>query len=102
MKKGIPESDPSEIAEGFDEANFLFGLTGQSVSGMKRDIELGLKYFDRICVNLMCPNSTPVKPDIKVIGEFKSAVYPLYKDNERVDILIENTDFGVGDLGVKG
>lgn len=27
---------------------------------------------------------------------FKREVYPLYKDNEQVDILLNNTDFGVG------
>ena len=63
---------------------------------MKRDIELGLEYFERICVNLMCGNSTPVKPHSGVIDEFMRNLYPLYKDDTRVDILVNNTDFGVG------
>lgn len=95
-KKGISVKDPAVIAENFDEANFLFGLEGQSLSSMKRDIELGLEYFERICVNLMCGNSTPVKPDSGVIDEFMRNLYPLYKDDTRVDILVNNTDFGVG------
>ena len=96
MKKGIPDSDPSVISAGIDEANFLFGLTGQTEQSMARDIELGLAHFDRICINIMCDNSTPVKPDRKVIDIFKTRLYPIYKDDPRVDILIENTDFGVG------
>lgn len=39
----------------------------------------------------------PIKPDKKVINEFIKEVYPKYIDNERVDILLNNTDFGVGE-----
>lgn len=97
LLKGINESKPEIIAENFDDANFLFGLTGQTVSSMQQDIELGLKYFERICVNIMCENSTDVKPDKEVIAAFVKYLYPKYKDNNRIDILINNTDFGVGD-----
>lgn len=97
LKKGIPEADPKIISEYFDEANFLFGITGQSTASMKNDIETGLLYFERICVNLMCPNSTSVTPDKKVLEAFMNELYPKYRDNERIDILINNTDFGVGD-----
>ena len=74
----------------------LQGLPGQSKESMLRDIELGLKYFDRVCVNIMVENTKPIKPDYGVIEIFKREVYPLYKDNEQVDILLNNTDFGVG------
>lgn len=97
LKKGINEKSPEIISRNFDEANFLFGISGQTLSSMKNDIETGLKYFERICVNLMCPNTTAVKPDAFVLDEFMKHLYPIYKDNERVDILINNTDFGVGD-----
>ncbi len=97
LNKGIPTRDESEIAEGFDEANFLFGITGQSAKSMAYDIKRGLELFERICVNVMCDNSAAVKPDRAVINEFTEKLYPKYKDDERVDILINNTDFGVGD-----
>lgn len=97
LKKGIPERNPAVISEAFEEANFLFGIAGQSVEGMRRDMELGLRYFERICVNLMCRNSTAVQPDSEVIRRFTEQLYPLYRDNPRVDILLNNTDFGVGD-----
>lgn len=97
LRKGIDEKDPARIAENFDEANFLFGVKGQSEQSMLNDIELGLEYFERICINIMCPNSTEMKPDRNVIEVFMDKLYPIYKDNDRVDILINNTDFGVGD-----
>lgn len=97
LKKGIPERDPAKIAEGFEEANFLFGISGQTLESMKRDLELGLRYFERICVNIMCENSTPVRPDPDVIRAFCENLLPLYRSDQRVDILLNNTDFGVGD-----
>ncbi|MCH5164991.1 MAG: radical SAM protein [Clostridiales bacterium] len=96
LKKGIPERNPDLISRNFDEANFLFGISGQTAQSMKRDIELGLTYFERICINVMCDNSTEVKPDRGVTDVFMRELYPIYKDDARVDILIENTDFGVG------
>lgn len=97
LKKGIKEKDAKTISEYFDEANFLFGINGQSIHSMEQDIRLGLDYFERICINIMCENTTKIKPDKQVISDFLNGIYPKYKDNERIDILINNTDFGVGD-----
>lgn len=97
LKKGMGKSDPAEIAAtGFGEINLLGGIDGQTAASMAKDIEIGLKYFNRVCVNLMTANSTAVKPSAEVIKEFMTEVYPCFKDNPRVDILLENTDFGVG------
>ena len=63
---------------------------------MTADIETGLTYFERVCVNIMTPNTKQIKPDPRVIETFRRDVYPRYADNDRVDILMENTDFGVG------
>jgi hypothetical protein len=97
LNKGINEKEPKIISEYFDEANFLFGITGQNADTMANDIELGIKYFERICINIMCDNTTSVKPNRCVIKKFMDKLYPIYKDNNRIDILINNTDFGVGD-----
>lgn len=96
MNKGIDAKTPMEIAEYFDEVCLLQGLTGQTVESMKNDIETGLQYFERVFVNIMVPNSTDILPDKNVVKQFLDFVYPIYKDNQRVDILLDNTDFGVG------
>ena len=97
LRKGIDESDPQLISSGFDEVNLLFGLSGQGAESMQKDIQLALQNFERVCVNIMCDNSTAIKPNKKVIEEFMQFIYPKYIDDQRVDILINNTDFGVGD-----
>lgn len=96
MLKGIRESDPQKLSADFDECCLLFGLPGQTVSSMKNDIETGLKWFERVCVNIMVENTAPLQPDNSVRDAFVKEIYPLYKDNPRVDILLHNTDFGVG------
>ncbi|MDE6060280.1 MAG: hypothetical protein K2G31_02255, partial [Clostridia bacterium] len=73
LLKGIHEREPEIISHNFDEANFLFGISGQSVESMLRDITLGLENFERICINVMCENSTSVKPDKGVIAASTSA-----------------------------
>lgn len=94
--KGFGKASPKEISQYFDDVCLLFGLKGQTISTMKQDIETGLAYFHRVCVNIMVENSMPLKPDSDVIKDFMDVLYPIYKDNDRVDILLENTDFGVG------
>ena len=96
LVKGIDTDEPAGIAEYFDEVCLLQGIPGQSVTSMKKDIETGLRHFSRVCVNIMAENFMPVKPDPRVIEEFRRYILPEYEQNERVDILMENTDFGVG------
>lgn len=96
LHKGIDARDPAQIAAGFDECCLLFGLTGQTAAGMLADIETGLAHFERVCVNLFVENQTRLKPDRAVIDAFTAQVLPRYRDNARVDILLNNTDFGVG------
>ncbi len=97
LNKGIGTNNPAEIANYFDEICLLFGISGQTTESMKNDIAIGLAYFERVCVNIMTTNSTSVKPDPIVIGQFKKDLYPEYVNNPRVDILMNNTDFGIGD-----
>ncbi len=97
MKKGINEEDPAAIAKVFNECCLLFGLPGQSVASMHYDIETALAHFERVCVNIMVENSAQLQPDKQVRNAFKEHLYPLYKDNPRIDILLNNTDFGVGE-----
>lgn len=96
LDKGMGMATPQEIAAYFDQVCLLQGLPGQTKESMLRDIELGLQYFERVCVNIMVANTKPILPDAAVIDVFVKEIYPLYKDDERVDILLNNTDFGVG------
>lgn len=97
LKKGIDTDSVEEISNYADAICLLFGLQGQTLSSMQRDIELGLANFERICINIMVPNSTKERPDEQVIRLFRDHLYDKYIEDERVEILMENTEFGVGD-----
>ncbi len=96
LVKGMGQATPEEIAENFDQVCLLQGLPGQSKESMLADISIGLKYFKRVCINIMVANTMPIMPDPRVIKIFEEEIYPLYRDDPRVDILLNNTDFGVG------
>jgi len=96
LDKGITADKPKEISAYFDEVCLLQGIPGQTSESMIWDIELGLKYFERVCVNIMQENGKQIKPDPNVVQVFVKEVYPKYIDNIRIDILMENTAFGVG------
>lgn len=96
LDKGIDETDPGEISRDFDECCLLFGIPGQTAQSMQRDLETGLANFKRVCVNIMVENSRAIKPDPTVRSVFQRELLPQYINNPRVDILMENTDFGVG------
>lgn len=96
LDKGMGSATPEEIAQYFQQVCLLQGLPGQSKESMAKDIGLGLKYFERVCVNIMVPNTKAIVPDPQVVKIFREELYPLYKDDDRVDILLNNTDFGVG------
>lgn len=94
--KGIPDVSPVTLAMYFDEVCLLFGVKGQTLQSMEKDIQTGIKYFERVCINIMVDNGMPVKADEEVIKTFKNKLYDKYINYENIDILIENTDFGVG------
>lgn len=96
LAKGIDADSPEDIAAYFDEVCLLQGIPGQTAESMDRDIQTGLHYFERVCINIMQENKRPIKPDPEVIDIFARDLYPKYIDNDRIDILMENTAFGVG------
>lgn len=96
LKKGIPDVPIEEIRQLADEICLLFGLRGQTLESMRRDVELGLAHFERVCINLMVENSSPLRPDEDVRQLFINELYEALLPNERVDILLHNQDFGIG------
>ncbi len=96
LTKGISECDPYVISKFFDRVCLLFGLPGQTAESMLIDIEIALKYFEQVHVNIMNSNTTRIKPSPSVLRQFKEKIYPIFADNKRVEILFSNTDFGIG------
>ena len=47
-------------------------------------------------MNVFCENSTSVKRDNELTKWFVEEVYPTLKQSKKIEILINNTDLGVG------
>ena len=96
-KKGIPSSvTPEDIAQYFQGVCLLCCTQGESKEHIMNDIETAKKYFEYFSVNVFCNNSTPVKQDPELAQWFAREVYPQIKDVDGIEVLMENTDLGVG------
>ncbi|MDR1940547.1 MAG: hypothetical protein LBQ40_07145 [Clostridiales bacterium] len=88
LKKGMGYPSAGEIAAHFEWANLLFGLKGQTLDTLTRDIELGLSLFERVTVNVFVANSTPFERDSALVEKFYlSRLFDGLKDNPSVEIL---------------
>ena len=96
-KKGIPSSvTPEDVAKYFQGVCLLCCTQGESKEHIMKDIEIARKHFEYFSVNVFCNNSTPVKQDPELAQWFAREVYPRIKDVEGIEVLMENTDLGVG------
>ena len=78
-----------------DDVCLLQGIPAQTAESMKRDIDTALAFFKRVCVNIMTENSAKIPPDPRVISIFRNEVFPLYAENPRVDIIMDNSAWGL-------
>ena len=95
--KGVPTSvSPEDVARHFQGICLLCCVEGQTKETILSDIELAQRHFEYFSVNLFCNNTTSVRRDEALVKWFIQEVYPTIKDNPQIEILIENSDLGVG------
>lgn len=96
-RKGIPTHvTPADIARYFQGVCLLCGTEGESREHILKDIAIAKEYFEYFSVNVFCNNNTSLKRDDELVAWFASEVYPLIKEDPRIEVLMENTDLGVG------
>ena len=96
-KKGIPSSvSAQDIAQYFQGICLLCCTQGETKEHILKDIELARQHFEYFSVNVFCNNHTEVKQDKELATWFAQEVYPTIKEDTRIEILMENTDLGVG------
>ena len=98
-KKGIPSSvTPEDIAKHFQGVCLLLGTEGETKEHVVSDIELAKKHFEYFSVNVFCNNGTDTKRDKELVAWFVKEIYPTLKDQSGIEVLLDNTDLGVGEL----
>ena len=61
---------------------------------IEKDIQMGLKYFKAITINIFIDNGTVVKRDNELVKWFVEK-YSYLMNDDRVELLIDNKDLGV-------
>ena len=96
-KKGMAVSVTAEdVAKYFQGVCLLCCTEGDNKSRILSDIALAEQYFEYASVNIFCENTTAVKRDEELAKWFVEQVYPTLKQSKKIEILINNTDLGVG------
>lgn len=96
-KKGIAEDvRPEDIRKYFSGVCILLGLKGETREDIIRDIEIAEEYFEYYSLNLFTPNTTDEELDEDLASFVKEEVPDLIRNSTKAELLIENTDLGVG------
>lgn len=87
---------PKEVCEYFDSPCIMVGIKGQTKEMIDYDIRMLKEHFELGTINVYTNNSTDVKRDDELVNWFIEK-YSYLHDDSSIEVLYENTDFGVGD-----
>ena len=95
--KGMATSVTAEdVAKYFQGVCLLCCTEGDTKERILNDIALAEQYFEYASLNVFSENTTAVKRDDELVRWFVNETYPNLKKSDRIEILINNTDLGVG------
>lgn len=97
--KGIaPHVSPQDIARHFQGICLLCctDTPGDTKERLLSDIELAERHFEYYSVNVFCPNNTPIRHNDDMLRWFMAEVCTTLQKSPKAEVLIENTDLGVG------
>ena len=96
--KGVPAKvTAADVARYFKGVCLLCCTEGETRERIMTDIATARKHFEYFSINLFCTNSTPLRRDEELATWFIEEVYPTLRDADGIEVLIGNTDLGVGE-----
>lgn len=96
LNKNAKFNSPEEVKEFFDSPCLMVGIKGQTKDMIEKDIEITLKHFSHGTINIFTPNTSKLQRDEELITWFKEK-YSYLNNYPNIEVLYNNTDFGVGD-----
>lgn len=96
LNKNAKFKTVEELKEYFDSPCIMVGIKGQTREMIDRDMDIVLNNFDHATINVFVNNTSSVKRDEELVNWFSNK-YKHLVDNPKIEILFNNTDFGVGD-----
>ena len=94
LNKDLYYSDIKELSDYFENICLMVGIFGQTEEMIRKDIEIGLRNFKRLTINVFIDNGTSIKRDNSLCKWF-SKEFKYLEAYENVEILNDNKDFGV-------
>lgn len=85
-----------EVKRYFDSPCMMVGINGQTKEMIDKDMEIVLNNFDHATINIFTPNTSKLERDMELIKWFREK-YSFLDENPNIEVLYNNTDFGVGD-----
>ncbi|MCT4660221.1 MAG: radical SAM protein [Tissierellales bacterium] len=96
LNKNAKFKTVEELKEYFDSPCLMVGIKGQTKEMIDLDMKILTENFDHGTINIYIENTTPLKRDDDLVRWFLDK-YKHLIDHPSYDLLVQNTDFGVGD-----
>ncbi|NLL30226.1 MAG: radical SAM protein [Clostridiales bacterium] len=97
LNKNAKFNTVEELKEYFDSPCIMVGIKGQTKEMIAKDLDILLNNFDHGTINVFVNNSTNIKRDNELVKWFTKEYKDILDKNEKIEVLYNNTDFGVGD-----
>jgi uncharacterized Fe-S cluster-containing MiaB family protein len=95
--KGVPAHvTATDVAQYFQGVCLLCCTEGDSRERILSDIDTANKLFEYFSINVFCENTTKEKADKELAQWFAKEVAPTLDQNKKAEVLLNNTDLGVG------
>ena len=95
--KGVPAHiTATDVAQYFQGVCLLCCTEGDSRERILSDINTANKLFEYFSINVFCENTTKEKADKELAQWFTKEVAPTLAQNKKAEVLLNNTDLGVG------
>lgn len=96
LNKNANFKTPTDVKEHFESVCLLIGVQGQTKEMIQNDIDIILKNFKYATLNVFVNNTTNIKRDEELVKWFIEE-YKYLDSYKNIEVLYNNTDFGVGD-----
>ena len=95
--KGVGDDvTAQDVARYFDGVCLLCCTEDDSRERILNDIATARRLFEYASVNVFCNNTTPTRRDDELVQWFKTEIYPSLITDPKFEVLLANTDLGVG------
>ncbi|MGL5328081.1 MAG: radical SAM protein [Peptostreptococcaceae bacterium] len=96
LNKNAKFKTVEELKSFFDSPCMMVGIKGQTKEMIDKDMEIVLNNFEHATINVFVNNTTSIKRDEELVKWFIEKYDFIDKETD-VEVLYNNTDFGVGE-----